>query len=252
MNARFLRLPLGIVLGFSLSFGAGVEAGVVTDPAGDAFGNADVISVSARFASGKMFLTANFSAGSLNPTNLGFIFGFDVDQNPATGTPPPAFPLGADSTVSFNSAEGTDLAMVGGFIAPVSWVPVTFGSNSLSLVVPLSAFGPNDGVMGFGFIVGVPNGTNGFFAYDVAPDSVWNSPLTSLTSPIPELKIRREGITNVVSWDARATDFVLQSSPTLSASALWTNVANAVTVTGIEATIHDTDPAPVKFYRMRD
>ncbi len=252
MSAWFLKLRLGMLLGFSLSFGKGVEAGLVTDPVGDATGHADAVSISARFARGNLFLTANFSEGSLNPTNVAFIFGFDVDQNPATGVPPPAtFPLGAEASVYFNSAEGTGLATVGGYTAPATRVPVTFGSNSLSLVVPLSAFGPDDGVMGFGFIVGVPNGTNGFFAFDTVPDSAMGGSLSGLTSPVPELKIRRNGPTNVVSWNACATDFVLQSTPTLSASAVWTNAINAVTVTGIEATIQDTDTSPTKFYRMR-
>jgi hypothetical protein len=232
--------------------GDGVEAGVVADAVGDAMGYADAVSISARFASGNLFLAANFAEGSFNPTNLGFIFGFDVDQNLATGVQPPgSFPLGADASVYFNSADGTGLAYFGSFTVPPTWVPVVFGSNSLSLVIPLSVFGPDDGIMGFGFIVGIPNGTNGFFGFDTVPDSAMGGPLSGLTSPVPELKIRRDGTTNVVSWDARATDFALQSTPMLSASAVWTNATNAVTVTGIEATIRDTDSAPIKFYRMR-
>lgn len=253
MSKWFDRLQPGLLLGFSLSFGPLAEAGVVADPPGDAFGNADAVSISGRFAQGNLYVDATFSDGTLNPTNLGFIFGFDTDRNLTTGVQPPAtFPLGSEVSVYFNSASSPDALLYSQFL--VQLIRVTFGTNSLSLVLPLSSlgtpFGPADGVMGFGFIVGVPNGTNGFFGYDIVPNSADGGPLTGLTSPIPELKIRREGNTNVVSWDARATDFVLQSASTLSASAVWIDTTNVVAITGIEAAIHDTDPAPMKFYRM--
>jgi hypothetical protein len=247
MTAWFLLRRLGVLIGWSLGLG-GVEAGLVNDPAGDASGHADAVSISGRYSGGNLYLTANFSDGSLNPTNLGFIFAFDVDQNPATGVQPPAaFPLGAESSVYFNSAASSNRASLSG---PFQWADVTFGSNSLSLVIPLATPGFGE-TMGFGFIVGVPEGTNGFVAFDTVPDSAWGGPLSGLTSPVPELKIRREGTSNVVSWDARATDYVLQSAPMFSPTATWTDATNAVIITNGEALIRDSDPPPIRFYRMR-
>ena len=196
-----------------------VDAGLVNDPIGDASGHPDAISISGRFSGGNLFLTAAFSNGTLNPTNLGFMFGFDLDRNPSTGVQPPAsFPLGAEATVYFSSAENLNDARLS-TQSLFQRLRVTFGSNSLSLVIPLSSLGGGDGVMGFGFIVGVPDGTNGFFGYDTVPDSASGGPLSALTTPVPELRIRHEVGAAIVSWDARATDYSLESTPALSPSA---------------------------------
>jgi hypothetical protein len=250
MSAWLLRLRLGILIGFGFSLGGRVEAGVVNDPSGDASGHAHAVSISGRLASGNLFLTATFSNGSLNPTNLGFIFGFDTDQNPNTGVQPPAsFPLGADYSTYFNSAADPNNAMTSG-ACPIS-VPVTFGSNTLSLSIPLSALGNDDGIMGFGLIVGVPNGAMGFFPYDTVPNSASGGPLGGLTSPVPELKIRLNGGAVVVSWDARATNYVFESSPVLGTTAVWSGVTNNVTTAGGEASITNSNVGQMKFYRMR-
>lgn len=250
MNAWLLKFWLGLSIGFGVFLGEGVNAGVVNDPIGDASGHADAISISGRFSNGYLYLTANFKPGSLNSANLGFTFGLDLDRNTATGVQPPAsFPLGADATVSFNSASNpTDAWLVTDML--FQRLKVLFGPNSLSLIIPLSSLG-SYGVMGFGFIVGVPNGTQDFVPYDTVPNSAWNGPLSDLTSPVPELKIRRDGSTNIVSWDARATDYFLQSATTLTPVAVWTDATNGVIITDGEAAIQDTVAAPLKFYRMR-
>jgi hypothetical protein len=224
---------------------------VVTDPVGDASGFPDAVSISGRFWHGNLFLSATFKEGTMNRTNLGFMFGFDVDRNPNTGTQPPAtFPLGAEGAVYFNAAANTNDAMLSS--GPVfQRIKVNFGSNTLSLVIPLSSLGSSDGVMGFGFVVGVPNGTNSFFAYDTVPDSAENGPLSGLTSPIPELKIRRAGTAEIVSWDARATNYIFESSTDASPNAVWSAVTNEITVSNGEASVTDTSAAVRKFFRMR-
>lgn len=250
MNAGLLRLHLGLLMGIGIGLGERVQAGVVNDPAGDASGHADVVSISGRFAHDNLFLTANFSNGTLNRTNVGFIFGFDTDQNPNTGVQPPAdFPLGADYSVYFNSATDPNYAIVSG-VSPIP-VPVTFGSNTLSLSIPLSTLGNDDGIMGFGFIVGVPIGTMGFIPYDTVPNSASGGPLGGLTSPLPELKIRSNGDAVVLSWDARATNYVFESTPALGETALWSGVTNMVNIVGSEASITDSNVGQMKFYRLR-
>lgn len=161
-----------------------LSPGGATDPAGDA-DSQDIVSASAFYDAANMYIRAAFTPGKLNAANLAFLFAFDLDQNPATGTQPPAtFPLGADGTIVFNRLSDPVRASVfaghGGYSAPIS-----FGIDSFSTSVPLSILG-DDGAANFAVAVGVPLNANSFRILDFAPNGVQGLPLSTPTAAIPE------------------------------------------------------------------
>ena len=157
-----------------------ISDGTAFDPAGDSTSH-DVLSASALYDATNIYVSATFRAGSLNPSNLGFFFSFDLDQNPTTGTQPPAtFPVGGDRSISFNSLFDPTRARVAGIL-----FPIVFGADSFSLTVPLTALADN-GKAYFGLIVGNPASASSFTGSDIAPDSATGQPLSTLTRFIPE------------------------------------------------------------------
>ncbi len=164
-----------LVLSSNISF-----ASAISDPSGDSTSH-DIASASAFFDSTTMFMTATFHPGTLDPSNFAFFFSFDLDEDPSTGTQPPAtFPLGGDETVQFNSLFDPSFARVNGFLTPIS-----FGTDSFSVSVPLSILA-DDGQANYGLKVGNPTTEFSFIAHDTAPDSATGNPLTTPTTFIPE------------------------------------------------------------------
>ena len=159
-------------------------ASTVADASGDSTSH-DIATASAVYNSTHMLMSATFFPGTLDSNNLGFIFGFDLDQNSATGTQPPSsFPLGADRTVTFNSLNNATNARIftgSSFV----FAPVAFGVDSLSLSLPLSAFG-DDGAAFFGLAAGDPVSSSSFAIRDFAPDSALGNPMNTPTTVIPE------------------------------------------------------------------
>ena len=161
-----------------------VAAGTILDPSGDSMSN-DIVSVDGAFDATALYLTASFAPGTLDPTNLGFVFGLDLDLDPDTGIDcggPTFFPCGAEWYVFFNSQ--LDPANVITFDSEGSLLttfPVAFDSDGLRIAVPLNpdpAIGlPDDGFALFGLVVGVPISAEAFEVYDIAPGSAVNGPL---------------------------------------------------------------------------
>ena len=154
---------------------------VIADAVGDANGHADVVGIAGGYDATNLYLSAKFATGTLDPKSVAFFFALDVDQDLSTGNQPPVFPYGSDYAVSYNSLVGTLNARIG-----KNFVPIQFDSDSLKIAVPLSFLGNDDGLMNFGFIVGVPADTSSFSPYDWTPDSLTKAGLGGPTSPVPE------------------------------------------------------------------
>ena len=146
-------------------------ATTIADPVGDASGHADVVALSGAYNQTSLFLSAQFQPGTLDPTNLAFFIGLDTDENPATGEEP-FFPIGSEFVVDFNSRASTSQAAVfQQHVGPIGSVPISFGTNSFSVTVPLSMLGNDDGAALFGLAEGVPTDASSFDAVDYVPDS---------------------------------------------------------------------------------
>ena len=159
----------------------------------------DVIAVGGGYDANWVYLSAVFQPGTLNHRDLGFTFDLDVDQNPLTGLREAGAPYGIDYWVWFNTAANPSEGQVW-LMSPytlVGTVPVSLGQDSLSIRVPLSLFGNDDGIMNFGFSAGEPspfNPQNSFTVFDAAPDYVLGMILTTATTPIPEPRALSLGV----------------------------------------------------------
>ena len=98
MNIRSVTIiiVLGVVFNVGTVRFSLAELFTVFDPTGDASGTHDVVEISGGFDITNIFLNAKFDTETLDPGNLGFIFGLDIDEDPATGLPSSAvfFPCG--------------------------------------------------------------------------------------------------------------------------------------------------------------
>ena len=160
-----------IALGAMALLAKSAFATIITDSVGDASGHADVVALSGVYSQTSLFLFAQFQPGTLDPTNLAFFIGLDIDENPATGEQP-FFPIGSEFVVDFNSLASTSQATI--FqqdVGPVGSVPISFGTNFFSVTVPLSMLGNDDGAALFGLAEGVPTDASSFNAFDFVPDS---------------------------------------------------------------------------------
>jgi hypothetical protein len=134
-----------IALGAMALLAKSVFATIITDPVGDASGHADVVVLSGVYNHTSLFLSAQFQPGTLDSTNLAFFIGLDTDQNPATGEQP-FFPIGSEFVVGFNSLASTSqVTIFQQHVGLVGSVPISFGTNSFSVAVPLSMLGNDDG-----------------------------------------------------------------------------------------------------------
>jgi hypothetical protein len=135
-------------------------------------------------------MSATFQPGTLNHQDLGFDFRFDIDQNPLTGSQEDRL-RGVDYWVWFNTSANPSEGQVW-LMSPytqVGTVPVSFEQDSLSIRVPLSLLGNDDGILNFGFSVGEPSSFNpqhSFTIFDDAPNYVTGMTLTTATTLIPE------------------------------------------------------------------
>jgi hypothetical protein len=181
----------------SLTLGASAQT-FFSDPSGDSRPSAplsfpipDVITVGGGYDANWVYMSAIFQPGTLNHRDLGFAFEFDVDQDPLTGYQYGDRLRGVDYWVWFNTSANRSEGQVW-LMSPytqVGTVPVSLGQDSLSIRVPLSLLGNDDGVLNFGFEVGEPSSFNpqsSFSVYDEAPDYVPGAILTTATTPIPE------------------------------------------------------------------
>ena len=122
------------------------------------------------------------------PNDLAFLFAFDLDQNPATGTQPPnMFALGGDVNLLFNALLNPAEARIRGV-----FVPVSFGVDELSIMLSLDLL-QDDGLANFGVLVGDPTGVNTFSGFDLFPDNSLGQPIEHFLAAHSRALVRSAG-----------------------------------------------------------
>jgi hypothetical protein len=205
---RLRRLRIYLLLGILLSVTTRVVAAPISDPVGDTFGVApgpDVILGNAIYTSMSITFIINFNE-SVSPASANLansLYGYidiDSDQDPLTGgtpfvnlfAPEPPVSLSAEYFIDLSS-EGTHAGVVDVLNASfllAGTAPITFGSKSVSITLPLTVLG-DDGLVNYALIVGTsieptdraPNDANPATSSLVPePSSFWLlcGPLTSL------------------------------------------------------------------------
>lgn len=179
MKKSFLinMIVAGLFLWFSITPIPINATSVLTDASGDASTN-DILSISGGFDNTSLYLGASFRPSTFNSGNLAFVFVLDTDLNHTV-----------DYAVYFDSSYSNTLASVDRN-RYIGTVPVSFGSNSINLSVPLSLLGNSNGTANFGFGSGIPAPNGGGFSFmDYAPDDPQGggpfSMLGGPTSPVP-------------------------------------------------------------------
>jgi PEP-CTERM motif-containing protein len=175
------------------------RADTVADPVGNTFGTGlvqhEITGVSATFNTSSLTFTVDFAGAVFAPSanNERSVFGFidiDSDRNPATGAAPwvnvlgptgaPAVSLGDEYWLDLFSEEVQPgrVDVVNQMSEVVGTAPITYGTNLLSVTVPLSLLGNSNGLVNYGLI-------SGTFAEatDRAPNG--SVPLTSTAVPEP-------------------------------------------------------------------
>lgn len=170
---------------------------LVIDPVGDAFGTGavqlDITSISAAYSSTTLKFTVNFSGPVFAPSIgdprsvVGFI-DIDADQNPLTGVesataffgPLPAPDIGVEygldlSTEADNPGFVDVLDAVSG--DTLGTAPVSFGTMSFSVSVPLALLGNSSGLINYAAIFGT---------FDEPTDEVPNGSTAATSAPVPE------------------------------------------------------------------
>jgi len=76
---------------------------------------------------------------------------------------------------------------------------------------------------------------------------------TFTLSLVPALSVSSSGTEVAVQWPAYGTNFVLESTTSLSQPTVWTTVTNAATTSGafLRVTV-DRSEATVRFFRLRE
>jgi hypothetical protein len=195
MKKSFLMsmIVIGLFLWFSITSLPSGATTVIGDPSGDFYPGSipiqDIVSISGGYDNTRLYLGANFQPGTFNSGNLNFFYALDTDLNPATPVPQPGMiiPRG-DYTVYFNSMNNMTQATVyqqSSFgIGTMGTVPVSFGSNSINLTIPLSFLGNSNGKTNFGLQVGYPIDANSGRFTDSAPADIFFGQLGGPTSPV--------------------------------------------------------------------
>ena len=183
------RLLLGLLTAVALA--APVTASPIIDPSGDTIGGAaahvDIVNSPGfvNLGGGVYQLTVNF-AGPISPPSAGApnsviaLIDLDLDRNPTTGLPSwteaytgSPLNLGTDAYISLFD----ELVPPGGFAGLydnndvlIASLPLSFGSNSFTVTLPLSAIG---GIGAFNYsLVSFGYDDQGNFILDRAPNGV--------------------------------------------------------------------------------
>jgi hypothetical protein len=150
----------------------------VADPAGDAGGGPDIISVTGTYNSTTLFLSVLYATGTFNSANNGVLIGLNTDLNTATGCCTDTsifFPVGAEYAPGYDPSTGKATFRVVSFatgagVLTGDAVTPTFLTNGFSLAIPLSFIGGN-GLLEFGVATGTDNGDGTFSPTDfLGPD----------------------------------------------------------------------------------
>lgn len=172
------RHPAGLALTllFALAFSTSAQGGLVLnfpDPTGDTFGfltpQLDIVNTQVTLTPTAIMFDVAFadmiSAPSANLDNS--VYGdidLDIDQNPSTGSTSNVTLYGnqpsglgieyyVDLFSEYFDPGFVELVDVSGVSVPVS-LPISFGTNSFSVTIPLSDLGGDDGYVNFGVIAG--------------------------------------------------------------------------------------------------
>ncbi len=128
---------------------AGEVVTIIDDPAGDAIGVVDVVSVDAGVDAGLLTLTINFSEDTVMDEAVGLVF-FDIDQNPETGIPAPEFgglpeqDVGFEFFADFFPAPDGFVVIVSDDFEVVAEPEVIEDGQSYTVVFPVDVFGPTE------------------------------------------------------------------------------------------------------------
>lgn len=118
----------------------------------------DITSMSAGYDSNALYLSLTYASGTFDPANIKLEIGLDTDTNAATSANGISFTLfGADYLISIlspsPSVTPTAALVYHGFLNTplelVGTIPLVYGIDMLSIVVPLSLLGNDDGVTNF-------------------------------------------------------------------------------------------------------
>ena len=195
------RPPLTVAAAALLCWG-GIAAGparAVADGIGDTFGfgpvQIDIATVDAFYGGGSLQFLLTFAnpiaaPSTLQANSVGGYIDLDTDQNGATGGTPfqvilgqtPVRPLGIEFWVDLTT-EAAHPGLVDvrrfEFINPVGTGPVVYGTNDLTVTIPLSLLNNDEGLVHYGVVIG----TLGALAEitDEVPDGP--APLTSTARP---------------------------------------------------------------------
>lgn len=180
------------VMGLALATFTGIGQAVITDPAGDEFSTgasaglvpADIVKLTAWPEAGNLRIEIEFVDNVVSQVTGGpnVVVGWldiDSDQNPATGTMPATdvFRPDAGSTGMGSDylVELADFIVLNSAFVVVGTITPTFSGNTLSMAIPLSLLGGDDGFVNLATVVGTLAEPT-----DIAPDN--QSLMLNLTS----------------------------------------------------------------------
>lgn len=132
----------------------------LSDPAGDAGSGPDFVSASATAANGNLILNAQFAAGTFNSATTFVTWNLDMDGNVATGFPgitsgnADSDRIGAEYLVevrgsSFGSSASVIQRVGSSWVTVTSSLAIGQGADGVSVTVPLSLLGNDDGQLNF-------------------------------------------------------------------------------------------------------
>ena len=189
-----LALAVSGVLASPLLVVSAIPGGTVTDPQGDAIGGGpDIASFSACHTETDLELEVNLFTPWSDETAV--FVELDVDQNPNTGTPS-VRAQGIDFLVSAIGHQSV-AAVLNLATSQVIGGSVTVGPTSVSIRLPLSAIGGDDGVVDTIALAGALDGSNVLPISDQAPNA---GLLTSVTcdGPVPTTTIPSTSTTSTL------------------------------------------------------
>ena len=179
MKHTILLLSFTLVLFLAGTLSAGATT-VISDPAYDSSFE-DFTQITGGYDDQNVYFTASFREGTFQTENLGFAFYLNTDMDTSTGTGS----FGVDYSIFFHQPTSSIYAGVFDTVNSV-WtgaVPVEFGTDFLSIAVPLASLGNDNGEMLFTAIVGEPT-YDGATLLILVHDSVPSNGLP--TTPVPE------------------------------------------------------------------
>ncbi|MDB6113023.1 MAG: hypothetical protein JWR69_4773 [Pedosphaera sp.] len=95
-------------------------------------------------------------------------------------------------------------------------------------------------------LTGVPPGSGARMAIDRDLDGVLDGDVA-----LPALQAVASGGNLVLSWPYSAAGYVLESSPTLSSTSIWTTVAAPLVIVGSQNLLTNNPTSTARFYRLR-